>query len=325
MHAPQRDADHHAGQAGGKCEQQVRGQHHGAADGEQRVSRHGVGQFAGRIGGEQVGGAHHHQRQRNPGIGQAGILCAQHEESFGKAHQREHQHQPDQRPERLRVIAGAKSGEGISRGGGLGYVRRFLHAEQQHRDGEQCGNTGDPEHRANVEGEADHQPNGDQRTRERADRVHGLTQAIGRAALGGRGDIGNQRIARRATDALADAVEEARGEYGQRRVGKWKQRFGQCRHAVAKHDQRLALTPAVGQHARENLRDGSRGFGDALDDAECERADAQRADQENRQQGMDHLGRHVHAQADDAQRPHAARQLHACGHLPGALMRPGPG
>ena len=121
-----------------------------------------------------------------------------------------------------------------------------------------------------------------------------------------RRDVGHQRIARRAADALADAVDEARGDDGADAAGQREQGLVKRAHRVAQHGQPLAPAEVVAERAGEDLRDQRRRLGDALDQADRQHADAQRADQEQRQQAVDHLRRDVHQQADEAEHPDAA-------------------
>src|SRR3972149_958672 len=64
----------------------------------------------------------------------------------------------------------------------------------------------------------------------------------------GRGD---ERVARRAADALADAVHEARGEHQRDRSGEREQRLGERREAVAEENQRFSAPEPIGEHAWE--------------------------------------------------------------------------
>ncbi len=84
--------------------------------------------------------------------------------------------------------------------------------DEQHR--EDRGDDRHPEHRAHVVGERDHQADREDRTDERTDGVHRLAQAKGPAAQRGGGDVGDQRVARRTAQPLADPVGKARAEHG---------------------------------------------------------------------------------------------------------------
>ena len=158
-------------------------------------------------------------------------------------------------------------------------------------------------------GEQRHEQDGAAGADEGADGVERLAQAVGRAAhLVGR-EVGDQRVARRAADALADAIDETRGDdpgdVGRQR----EQRFRQRGEAVTDGGQPFALAQPVADDAGEHLGDGRGRFRDALDDADLERGSAEHADEIKRQQRMDHLRGGVHEQRHEAERPDAAGDL----------------
>jgi hypothetical protein len=76
-----------------------------------------------------------------------------------------------------------------------------------------AGNHRHPEHQAKVILRRRHQRHRQQRPGKAAHRIQRLAQAIGRAANFRRRDVGDQRIARRAAYALADAVDKPRREH----------------------------------------------------------------------------------------------------------------
>ena len=88
---------------------------------------------------------------------------------------------------------------------------RLLHGNQDQPDGQERRNGSDPEHRLKMIGRQPHQADGEKRSKKRADRVERLAQAEACAAQMRRRNIGDERVARRAADAFADAVDEARG------------------------------------------------------------------------------------------------------------------
>jgi hypothetical protein len=130
---------------------------------------------------------------------------------------------------------------------------------------------------------------------------------------GSRGDVGDERIARRAADALADAIQEARAEYEPRSLRDREERFGKGREPVARGRDPLAPAKAIRERPGENLHHEGRGFRDAFDEPDRERARAQAHREIERQEAVDHLGRDIHEHAHEAQQPHAAwdgRGLH---------------
>jgi hypothetical protein len=71
--------------------------------------------------------------------------------------------------------------------------------------------------------------------------------------MAGRRDVGQQRVARRAADALADAVDEARRDHGADAARQREHRLGQRAHRIAQHRQALALAQVVAERAGEHL------------------------------------------------------------------------
>jgi hypothetical protein len=103
---------------------------------------------------------------------------------------------------------------------------RFAHAEQQQDDCEKAGDYRDPEYRAEIICPQQHEDDGKQRTKESTDSVQRLPQAEGSAAYLGRGNVCQQRVARRTANALAGAVDQARDEHHAGTGCKRKQRLG---------------------------------------------------------------------------------------------------
>jgi len=124
-----------------------------------------------------------------------------------------------------------------------------------------------------------------------------------RRAHRGWGDIGDEGVARRAADALADAVDEPGHEHQAGAGGEGEERLGQRAEAVAEDGERFAATPVVAQYAGEHPDDQRRRLGKPLDEANDEGARAECGDQEDRQQAVDELRRHVHQEADEPERP----------------------
>ena len=151
----------------------------------------------------------------------------------------------------------------------------ILHAEGHQQERQDRRHHGDPEHRAEVVAPREHERHRDERPGDGADRVERLAQPEGGPAdLLGR-EVGDERIARRAADALADAVEEARGEHEERTGREGEERLGERRQPVAERGDPLALAQAIGERPREHLHDERGGLRDAFDHAHRERARAE--------------------------------------------------
>ena len=66
---------------------------------------------------------------------------------------------------------------------------------------------------SDVVREQRHERHGEQRAKEGADGIQRLAQPVSRPAQLGRRDVRHQRIARRAANAFADPIDEARGKH----------------------------------------------------------------------------------------------------------------
>ena len=217
------------------------------ADGEHAAAAEAVGQAAERRGQRRAHGVQRRPQQRQRRVGDA---------EFAGAHQREqvdarrdrrrrrHQQERQQPPQRVRRVGRAR--------GPVGVARALRHAAHEHGDAEQAGNQRQREHGAQFDARRQ-QRGGQQRAEQRAGVVHRALHAEGGPALVGAGEVGQQRVARRAAQALADAVADAHEGHRQRRAGEREQRPQQRRHAVAGDQPRLAPPGPVRQPAAGEL------------------------------------------------------------------------
>ncbi len=81
----------------------------------------------------------------------------------------------------------------------------------------------------------------------------------------GRRDVGDQRVARCAANALAQAVGKARADDPGQRRRQRERELGERRNAIAEQHQRLAAAEEIGEDAGEQLDDQRQRFGHALD------------------------------------------------------------
>ena len=123
-----------------------------------------------------------------------------------------------------------------------------------------------------------------------------------------RGEVREHRVARRAADALAEAIGETDREHLRPGRRDRDQRPHRRRQAVAAEHELLRRAPAIGQPARDDLEDAVGRFGGPLDHAERHRARAEHPRQEQRQQRIHHLGRGVGEEAHPPEQPHGPRQ-----------------
>ncbi len=84
-------------------------------------------------------------------------------------------------------------------------------------------------------------------------------------------ELGDQRVARRAANALADAIDAARREHPAGRRRQREQRLRDRGEPVAQDRQQLAFAEPVAERAREHLRDRGDGLGRALEQADGRR------------------------------------------------------
>jgi hypothetical protein len=120
----------------------------------------------------------------------------------------------------------------------------------EHEHGDDRRDDGNREDAADVLGHRPHERDGEQRAQERTDRVERLAQAIARAEQMRWRQIGDERIARRTADALADAIEKTRRENPAERRCKRENGLRDCRNRVAGDDQNLALSEPITERAR---------------------------------------------------------------------------
>jgi len=154
--------------------------------------------------------------------------------------------------------------------------------------------------------------------------IHRAMEAEDPAARRLVGEASQQRVARRAPDALADAIDKARRDDPAQPGRERKDRLGEGRQSITDGGQQLSLAEPVGERAGENLHDHRGRFGDALDQPDRGHRGAEHGDEIKRQQRVDHLRRDVHEQADQAERPDAARNiLETGGRSRGRHQRPG--
>ena len=116
---------------------------------------------------------------------------------------------------------------------------------------------------------------GEQRPEHRAPVVERLPEAIGGAATLRRHEIGDERVPRGPTDALADPVEQTSGEHRHRASGEGEERLDQRGEAVADDHRDLAPGEPVTQGAGDELEPGRDDLGEPFDEPDEEARGAQ--------------------------------------------------
>jgi hypothetical protein len=108
-------------------------------------------------------------------------------------------------------------------------------------------------------------------------------EAVGAAAIGRLGRVGEERVARARAHALAEAIGHARGQDVPRRRREAHQRPHQRRDAIAEDGQGLPAIEPIGEAPRHQLEQRRRRLGRALDGADEGARRVQHVRQEQRQ------------------------------------------
>ena len=90
---------------------------------------------------------------------------------------------------------------------------RVVNAQDKQRNGDACGNYGNPQHRSNIVCKPYHEDQGGQRADNCTQRVQGLTESIRRPAQIARCNVCYQGVTGSPADTLADSIDEPRPEY----------------------------------------------------------------------------------------------------------------
>jgi hypothetical protein len=266
----------------------------------------GVERLAGRIRGRGVDDRHHDHHPRRLDRREADVGGAQDEERLRAARDRHERRDAGDEPVRERQPLRIGERELASRPAAADAVG-LVDPEQDQRDADRRRDHGDPERVLEVAGERGERGDRGDRPEHRADGVERLAQSE-RGAAHASGVMSAIRASRGgAAHALADAVGEAREHDPSERRREREDRLGQRREPVAAEHERLALAHGVRPRAREHLDDERERLGGALEHADREHRDAETGREVQRQQRMDHLGREIHAQADQPQHDDAAR------------------
>ena len=200
---------------------------------------------------------------------------------------------------------------------------RLAHRQQDEQDGERPGYRRDQEDRAvGTRSQREHGPR-DERPDRGADGVERPMHAEAAAALRFAAALGDESVARRRADALAETVREPQHEHRgpARRDG--QDGLGQVRDGVADRDQRLAPPDVVGQPPRAHLHERGGGLRERLDQADRRDRRSQHVRQVERQHRIDHLGRRIREQAHDAHHPDVPGCLHHACSTSGLLVLEG--
>ena len=240
-----------------------------------------------------------------PVAAEAGVTEAEQQEGVGAVAQGEEAHGQEEPPQLRGEGSPAQRRRGRHRGGG---PRRLGHAEDEDRHHPQGGHRGEEEHGAQVDPRDGQQRHGHQRPGHGSGVVHGALQPEGGAVALGRGDVGNEGVARRSAQPLAHSVGDPQGATAGQASRQADQGPGQARYPVPRHDQGLAPPRPVGEPSRAHLQQGRRRLGGALDHPQGHGAGRQGLHQEEGQERVDHLAGQVGQQAHQAQRHHRRRE-----------------
>ena len=268
-----------------------------------------VGGRAGRIGKRRVDDVHDDHDQRHVAEREPDVLRAQDQERLAEARQGEDRRERDDEPVAPRQALRRRRRPRRSRGpGARPRARARAPPTASSATARNAGTTATHSTALMSFASQHHEYHRQQRPEEGAHRVERLAQAVGGAAQLRRRDVGDQRVARRAADALADAIDEARREHPADRRGEREHRLGEGSQRVAEDDQRLALPEVVADRAGEHLRDRGGRLRDAFDQADGQHRGAEDGAQEYRQQAVDQLRGGVHEQRAQTEHPDPCRQ-----------------
>ena len=151
----------------------------------------------------------------------------------------------------------------------------LLQTKTQQENGEHGGNNRHPEYGVKIVGPEKHQQHSQQRAEKGANGIQRLTQPVGGAADLRWGDVGDQRVSRRAANAFAYAVYHAGAKHHAGGRGDGKQRLAERAQAVAQQRQPFALADVVADRAGEDFQDQGGGFRQPLDKTDNDHAGAE--------------------------------------------------
>ncbi len=184
-----------------------------------------------------------------------------------------------------------------------------MHEDSDEQEGKESRDHGNPEHGRETISGSEHQHDREQRAHEGTDGVERLPETKTCAPRIWWRDVGNQGIARRATDAFPNAIDKTSGNQPTYAWCQGKDGLRESCKAVTESRQLLTSTQPVRHRPREDLSDRRRCLGNALNDADCQRRSAENRDHIDRQQSVDHLRGDIHQHRHKAQQPDALRHV----------------
>src|SRR5579885_680594 len=128
-------------------------------------------------------------------------------------------------------------------------MSRLAHAERDEREREKGGDDSDPKDSSEPSAGEMHEEDRQQGSDDGADGIESLTQAEARAAQVGGSEVGDQGVAGRSANALADAIDEPGRQDPSERTRQRKQRLGASRQPVSGDGEPFAVAHAIRQRA----------------------------------------------------------------------------
>ncbi len=191
---------------------------------------------------------------------------------------------------------------------GFGSQVRALRDAEDEEDDDRPGDDREREQRPVVARVEVQERRREQRARDRPGVIHRpMKTEHASARIGGR-KAGEHGVARRAADPLAEPIGEPDRQHLRPRGREPDQRPHHRREAVAREDERLRRAPAVGQPPGQDLEPAAGRLRGPFDHAKRHRARADHLREEERQQRIDHLARHVGEEAHPPEQPDGTRE-----------------
>jgi len=152
-------------------------------------------------------------------------------------------------------------------------------------------------------------PVGDERTHDRAERVHHPMESERAPECVRLGGLGDERVARSGADPFADPVDQPDAENVSAGHAEGEQGLGHRREDVSGGGDALSAANPVRIPARGHFQQAGGAFGDALDESQEGAVKPEHLRDEQREQGQDGFALHVAQKAHPSERSDVSAKL----------------